>query len=59
MTALSNETKEQVSGFAGYAAIVPDFYHGKSLPSDKSKIMEFIGQFPTDKVWPVFHMPFS
>ena len=37
-------------GFAGYVAIVPDFYHGQSLPSDKSKMMEFIGKFPTDRV---------
>ncbi|CAL5218920.1 g666 [Coccomyxa viridis] len=34
---------------AGIAATVPDFYHGKELPADKSKIMEFIGMFPVDK----------
>lgn len=35
---------------AGYAAIVPDFFHGKVLPGFE-KIQEFLGQFPPDKVW--------
>lgn len=40
---------------AGFAAIVPDFYHGKEMPSDRSKIMEFIGAFPVDKVVSLHH----
>lgn len=36
---------------AGYAAIVPDFFHGKVLPGFE-KIQEFLGQFPPDKVFP-------
>ena len=35
---------------AGYAAIVPDFFHGKVLPGFE-KVQEFLGQFPPDKVW--------
>jgi hypothetical protein len=35
---------------AGFVAVVPDFYKGQSAPSDMSKIMDFLGGFPVEKV---------
>jgi len=34
----------------GAVVVIPDFFHGQTLPADRSKLMAWLGQFPPAKV---------
>ena len=51
--AYSMQVSEPAFLDAGYVTVVPDFFRGKALTPDFdfSKIGEWLGQYPQDKVW--------